>query len=79
MIFICTLIVCIYAGVQVYLFIKNNFQMEQKFKIINLVLGLLIAVVGALVGLFSDKVSNYEGVSFSAMSILVMLWVFAIF
>jgi hypothetical protein len=53
--------------------------MEQKFKIINLVLGLLIAVVGALVGLFSDKVSNYEGVSFSAMSILVMLWVFAIF
>jgi hypothetical protein len=53
--------------------------MARGWLITNLTLGLLVILVGAIVGVTSDKLSNYEGVSYSALTLLILLWVFALF
>lgn len=71
------LVLMVYVGIQIYWYVKSEFIMSRRWVVANILLTLLIVLVGIIVGLASEKVGNYEGVSYSTLTLLLILWVYS--
>ena len=73
------LLVCIYAGSQVMLYVKNSYKMNRKMEIINKILVVIVVLFAGAFSAFSDDLSSYHGISLSTIVLLFFLWSYSLF
>lgn len=73
------LIVCIYAGSQVMLYIKNSYKMNSKMEVINKILVFVIVIFAGVFSAVSEDLSSYHGISLSTIVLLFFLWSYSLF
>lgn len=76
---LCGIILMAYIISQVYIYLKNGLYLSDGFLLANRILAGLICISSFVVALILPQLSAYEGVSYSGLTLLVMMWSYAIF
>jgi hypothetical protein len=77
--FICVVLVVLYAAFQVTLYLKNDGFMDLLWKKVNIVIIILGVLAAGVVSIFDDNTATFEGISYSMLVALFLLWSFALF
>ena len=77
--FLGAVLLMIYVLTQVYLYFKNDGYMKPRWEIINKTIVVLLVLFAGVFSAFSDDLETYEGVSYSMLVLLAMLWFYSLF
>ena len=73
------LILITYTIVQLFLYVSNGFSLDGKWVLANRILATIAVLASFVVSVGVPSLSLYQGASFSCLTLLIMIWFFAIF